>query len=228
MSGVYAPGIHAVRFAVTTSGPGRSPLRKSTNARSLRRQGDDRGEPASLTDPASPANKSRQLSAPEAAPQLLPYDDRWQPGIVDVIKSVYDEYRLTWDPDKYHRDLFTVRETYIDTGGFFSVLVLRGGVIGTVSGLDRGGEAEIERLYLAKEHRGRGYGRLMTEHFLDWARSTGHRNVIAWSDKRFDDAHRMYERMGFSLIGDRILDDPDESPEWGFELRLDPVQEAFQ
>jgi hypothetical protein len=30
----------------------------------------------------------------------------------------------------------------------------------------------------------------------------------------------MYKRMGFSMTGDRVLDDPDESPEWGFELAL--------
>lgn len=154
-------------------------------------------------------------------PRLLPYEDRWQPGIVSVIRSVYGEYALTWDPDSYHRDLYTVRETYIDTGGFFSVLVADENVIGTVSALDRGDDAEIERLYLLKDHRGRGYGRLMTEHFLEWARSTGHGRAIAWSDKRFGDAHAMYERMGFARVGDRVLDDPDDSPEWCFELELE-------
>ncbi len=157
-------------------------------------------------------------------PRLLPYENRWQPGIVSVIKSVYDEYELTWDPDEYHRDLYTVRETYIDTGGFFSVLVLDDVVVGTVSAFDRGDDAEIERLYLLKSYRGRGYGRMMTEHFLDWARATGHNRAIAWSDKRFADAHAMYKQMGFSLVGDRVLDDPDESPEWGFELNLDTSQ----
>jgi putative acetyltransferase len=156
-----------------------------------------------------------------SAPRLHPYEDRWQPGIAAVIKSVYDEYALTWDPDDYHRDLYSVQETYIDTGGFFSVLVASDEqVIGTVSALDRGETAEIERLYLLNHHRGRGYGRLMTEHFLKWARSKGHGKAIAWSDKRFTDAHEMYKRLGFSVVGDRVLDDPDESPEWGFELSL--------
>ena len=72
-----------------------------------------------------------------------------------MIKSVYDEYDLTWDPVDYHRDLYTIRETYIDTGGFFSALVLDGDVIGTVSALDRGADAEIERLYLLKGQIGR-------------------------------------------------------------------------
>jgi len=160
------------------------------------------------------------MNSLKTTPHLLPYEDRWQPGIAAVIRTVYDEYSLTWDPDSYHRDLFTVRDTYIDTGGFFYALVLDDEVIGTVAALDRGAEAEIERLYLLKGHRGNGYGRLMTEHFLGWARKTGHDKAIAWSDKRFNDAHEMYKRMGFSMTGDRVLDDPDESPEWGFELAL--------
>jgi len=167
------------------------------------------------------------LSNTNNTPQLLPYENRWQPGIAAVIKSVYDEYDLTWDPVDYHRDLYTIRETYIDTGGFFSALVLDGDVIGTVSALDRGADAEIERLYLLKGQRGHGYGRLMVEYFLDWARARGHMKAIAWSDKRFNDAHEMYRRMGFTVIGDRVLDDPDESPEWGFELVLDPSREPM-
>ena len=70
-----------------------------------------------------------------------------------MIKAVYDEYRLTWDPDDYHRDLYTVQETYIDTGGFFSVLVLDGRVIGTVCALDRGAEAELSLIHISEPTR---------------------------------------------------------------------------
>lgn len=162
--------------------------------------------------------------------RILPYEDHWQPGAAAVVQAVFDEYGLTWDPDAYHRDLFTVRETYLDTGGMFSVLVLGepsaasgklARVIGTVAGLDRGDTAEIERLYLLTEHRGRGHGRAMVEHFVRWARQRGFDRLIAWSDKRFENAHGLYQRLGFRLVGDRICPgDPDESPEWGFELDL--------
>ncbi len=161
---------------------------------------------------------------------LLPYEDRWQPGAAAVVKAVFGEYGLTWDPDAYHRDLFTVRETYLDSGGMFSVLVLGepstasgepARVIGTVGGFDRGDAAEIERLYLLAEHRGRGHGRAMVEHFVRWASGRGFDRLIAWSDKRFENAHGLYQRLGFRLVGDRICPgDPDESPEWGFELAL--------
>ena len=88
------------------------------------------------------------------------------------------------------------------------------------SPLARGAEAKIERLSLHRDHRGRVYDRLMTNHFLNWARDTGHPKAVAWSDKRFNDAHEMYKKMGFTVVGDRVLDDPDNSPEWGFELDL--------
>jgi hypothetical protein len=46
-----------------------------------------------------------------------------------------------------------------------------------------------------------------------------------WSDKRFADAHRLYERHGARVVGERVHDDPDQSHEWGLVLDLtDPAE----
>lgn len=42
-----------------------------------------------------------------------------------------------------------------------------------------------------------------------------------WSDKRFVEAHRLYQRLGAFVVADRICSDPDNSPEWGLLLPLD-------
>jgi hypothetical protein len=39
-----------------------------------------------------------------------------------------------------------------------------------------------------------------------------------WSDKRFEDAHRLYQKLGAEVVGERICHDPDQSPEWGLLL----------
>jgi hypothetical protein len=41
-----------------------------------------------------------------------------------------------------------------------------------------------------------------------------------WSDKRFGPAHRLYGQFGAEVVGDRICDDPDKSPEWGLRIDL--------
>jgi hypothetical protein len=44
-----------------------------------------------------------------------------------------------------------------------------------------------------------------------------------WSDKLFKEAHQLYEKLGAQCIGDRICPDPDQSPEWGYLLPLNPA-----
>jgi putative acetyltransferase len=50
------------------------------------------------------------------------------------------------------------------------------------------------------------------------AKKNGRSTMELWSDKRFTDAHRLYERFGAKVVGERICHDPDKSPEWGLVL----------
>ncbi len=161
----------------------------------------------------------------------MPYEERWRQGAIDVVQAVFEEYGFTWEPDGYHRDLHRVPETYLETGGGFWLLLVQDSgdqaasrperVAGTIAFLDRGdGVAEGERLYLLQERRGRGDGERLLRHAIDAARARGFRRFIGWSDKRFHAAHALYAKVGMRQIDERILDDPDESPEWDYELTL--------
>ena len=56
------------------------------------------------------------------------------------------------------------------------------------------------------------------ETVLDWCRAEQIGRLILWSDTRFDQAHRLYERMGFQRTGERVLpDDLNQTREYGFE-----------
>jgi len=51
-----------------------------------------------------------------------------------------------------------------------------------------------------------------------WCRAQNISRLILWSDTRFDQAHRLYERMGFERRGERTLpDDLNQTREYGFE-----------
>jgi GNAT superfamily N-acetyltransferase len=92
-------------------------------------------------------------------------------------------------------------------------------IVGSV-GVERldDGSAELHRLYLDARLRGRGTGRALVEAVLDWCRTQKIRRLILWSDTRFDQAHRLYERMGFQRTGERVLpDDLNQTREYGFE-----------
>jgi len=94
-----------------------------------------------------------------------------------------------------------------------------GTVVGSV-GVERvdAETAELHRLYLDAEWRGRGLGRALVEAVLDWCRAQRVPRLVLWSDTRFDLAHRLYERMGFRRTGERVLpEDVNDTREHGFE-----------
>jgi putative acetyltransferase len=163
-----------------------------------------------------------------------------QEGIVRVIRAVYDEYGFTWDPETYHADLYDLDRYYRDRGDTFFVAEEDGQTLATAAlelfpaipgergqlhfgpGLPRigGCDCSIERLYVHPDARRRGLGGTMMRTVVEGAREAGRSLMEIWSDKRFVDAHRLYERQGARVVAERICDDPDVSPEWGLMLDL--------
>jgi GNAT superfamily N-acetyltransferase len=163
------------------------------------------------------------------------------PGIVHVIRAVYDEYGFTWDPHDYHADLYDLQGYYLDRGhGFWIAQAEDGETIGTIAmeyfdpvpgaagavvtladRLRLGGcDCALERFYVHPLARRRGAGSALMARAIRESRDRGCRLMEIWSDKRFLDAHRLYERRGARTVGERICHDPDQSPEWGLILSL--------
>lgn len=130
-----------------------------------------------------------------------------------VVHAVYDEFGFTWDEASYHADLRDVEASY----AAFFVAELNGRIVGT-AGLT--GHGSLERLYVLPEARGSGAGSALLTAVADEARRRAHNRLEIWSDKRFTNAHRLYERHGARVVGERVHDDPDSSHEWGLVLEL--------
>lgn len=135
-----------------------------------------------------------------------------------LIGAVYAEYGMTFEPEGFDRDLRDIPGYY---SGAFWVLVDGARVVGTVAVVPvEAAMAEMKRVYLHPEYRGRGFGRALLEHAIRWAADAGHRTVVAWSDVRLVHSHPVYERLGFERFGERITDDLDRSREIGFRKNL--------
>lgn len=130
-----------------------------------------------------------------------------------VVRAVYAEYGFTWDEAGYHSDLRDVEAAY----AAFFVAEADGRIVGTAGLTERG---SLERLYVLADERGSGAGSALLAAVADEARRRGHDEIEIWSDKRFVDAHRLYERHGARVVAERVHDDPDESHEWGLLLDL--------
>ena len=144
------------------------------------------------------------------------------PGVVELIGRVYLEYGFVYVPEVEVPDLYRFDQHYAAPRGAFFVVREGSAVVGSV-GVERlnDGSAELHRLYLDAGLRGRGTGRALVETVLEWCRTQKIRRLILWSDTRFDQAHRLYERMGFQRTGERVLpDDLNQTREYGFERRV--------
>jgi putative acetyltransferase len=135
------------------------------------------------------------------------------PAAAAVVRAVYDEYGFTWDEEGYHADLRDVEASY----AAFFVAERDGRIVGT-AGLT--GHGSLERLYVLPQARGSGAGAALFTAVAAEARRRRHSQLEIWSDKRFADAHRLYERLGARVVGERVHDDPDSSHEWGLVLDL--------
>lgn len=136
------------------------------------------------------------------------------PAVAAVVRAVYDEFGFTWDEPGYHADLRDVEASY----AAFYVAEVDGRILGT-AGLT--GFGSLERLYVLPEARGKGAGSALLRAVAEEARGRGHRRLDIWTDKRLDDAHRLYERFGAQRSRERLNDDPDKSAEWGYTLGLE-------
>ncbi|MGV3615304.1 MAG: GNAT family N-acetyltransferase [Fimbriimonas sp.] len=159
---------------------------------------------------------------------------------VRIIKTVFDEYNFEWEADGYHADLYDLEAHYDRLGDAFFLAELDGVAVGTAAveffpripgevgetvlydGYVRvsGADCSLERLYVVPEARRGGVGAGLVLHVMEAGRAGGGTVMELWSDKRFGDAHRLYGRFDAKVVGERLCDDAERSPEWGLALPL--------
>jgi putative acetyltransferase len=148
---------------------------------------------------------------------LRPARDEDSTGVIALIAAVFAEYPgCVLDVDLEEPELrapassfdgFWVLETEApppgdgatrSPGG--SVCVPR--IVGCIGlGLHGRGPAELKKLYLARELRGRGLGARLVAHVELEARRRGATHIELWTDTRFTTAHAVYRRLGYSATG---------------------------
>ena len=142
-------------------------------------------------------------------------------NVIDLIHRVFDEYEFIWEPQEEFWDLLAEPSAFPYQEPSGAIWVMRDQddeVVGSIAAERLNAHTvELHRLYLDAELRGRGLGRMLFETGVDWARQQGATTVELWSDTRFEDAHRLYERLGYVKAGSRQLDDVNETVEFKYE-----------
>jgi len=152
--------------------------------------------------------------------QPIPATRADAPDVIALMARIWEEYEFIWDPPTEVPDLFHFDEHYAPPhGAFWIVRDEAGRVVGSI-GVERvdAATAEIHRLYLDAHLRGRGLGKALVEEALGWCRAQRIIRLVLWSDTRFEHSHRLYDRMGFTRLGERTVPgDINASREYRFE-----------
>ena len=141
------------------------------------------------------------------------------PFIKKIVFTVLYEYGLSPDEKGKDKDLDDIKKSYLDPNGFFGVVAGSDATpVGTYGIYPmKDGTCELRKMYLNKEMRGQGLGKMMLEHALEMARQKGFKRIILETISPLKEAISLYRKYGFTEIPPvEISDRVDKS----FELIL--------
>jgi putative acetyltransferase len=144
--------------------------------------------------------------------------------LIDLIEACYSEYDgCVLAVDEEAPELRAIASKHGQQGGRFWVAESNGhlvGCAGLVSG--ENGVIEMKKLYVAKNSRSNGLGARLCSLVEVEAISRGAATIELWSDTRFKDAHRLYERRGYARgPKTRELHDASKSVEYYYRKVLE-------
>jgi len=142
-----------------------------------------------------------------------------------IARSVIAEYGLPAEAAGSGGDVADINSSYLRRGGLFRIVTDAGGRMVGCGGLFplTRETAEIRRMYLLPEARGRHLGRQLLDELLEGARTRGVRRVVLGTASVFREAIGLYRSAGFV---------PSDPPPGGrcdcyFGLDLVPADGAF-
>ncbi len=141
-----------------------------------------------------------------------------------VLGAAFAEYPPCLMERGEYPELARPRASFCERGGLLWVVEDHRGVVGCAGVTPSAAPdlCELKKVYLLPRARGRGVAGQLVALAERFAVSVGRARMHLYSDARFVDAHRRYERLGYRRLDDvRALGDLSQSLELHFEKRLD-------
>lgn len=155
---------------------------------------------------------------------IRPATDADGDGLAVLIAGCFAEYEgCLFDRAAEFPELDAIATHFRNRGGAIWVAEQDRRLVGSIAcaPTEEHGTIELFKLYVAREMRGRGLARTLLGQVFGFARQRGATSVRLFTDTRFLDAHRFYERNGFErLPGSRPLHDLSNSWEYPYRLTL--------
>lgn len=146
--------------------------------------------------------------------EIVPFEPKHGEAFASLVADTLREFGFERDAE-LDIDLEDPAGTYV----MLWIAAVGAELAGSVALRDLGGgDYELKRMYLRREHRGRGVGKRLLTTALDWARANDARLVRLDTTEQMAAARHLYEASGFVRV-------PGDKPRQGqqrllYELRL--------
>jgi ribosomal protein S18 acetylase RimI-like enzyme len=127
--------------------------------------------------------------------------------VENLVKAAYREFQPLMPEEVWERWMANISETIQAPDGVLLVAGKQGNIAGAVKFYPDAGQAHqgqwpagaglIRLLAVAPAHRGRGYGRLLTQACLDRARDLSIPTIFLFTGTFMAAARQLYEKLGF-------------------------------
>ena len=132
-------------------------------------------------------------------PRLRPANNSDCEHIANLVYGILREYDLKPDPACTDADIKDIESSYFGRGGTFFVLEAKDSSIIGAYGLypiDKK-TCELRKMYLHKEHRGKGLGKFLLDDALSKASKLGFERMILETASVLKEAIALYKSYGF-------------------------------
>lgn len=99
--------------------------------------------------------------------------------------------------------IFDDPSIYLKNGDMFYVLKYKGKIVGTAGIINKGNKiAELKRMYVDKNHQGRGYGSLLFDQAIKFCKENDFAKLEFETNKKFKQAHKFYQNRGCKIVSE--------------------------
>lgn len=123
------------------------------------------------------------------------------PAVKEVFFEVLAEYGLSPDESTTDADLNDIEWKYNNNNGYFGLIIHKNSVVGTF-GLFKLTEeiCELRKMYLMKEHRGKGIGKYIMNLIINMAKEKGYKQIELETASVLKEAIGLYNKYGFKEV----------------------------
>lgn len=122
-----------------------------------------------------------------------------QQTVEDFFEKCFTSVGIPYSPMDRHADIANVERYYMQNGCFWCLYdsdVLIGTVAVRIIDIDNKA-FELKRMFVMPEYQGKGYGRLLLEYAIAYAREQQYNKICLDTQKQFSVAQHLYRSCGF-------------------------------